>query len=77
MIFASIVRRAGALPCSGSDLSISRLVHKIAQILHKNAETVKSGGKIRDTHTSPVDAGLNPIQSVGLITEVRCIQFCV
>src|SRR5271167_4539394 len=70
MIFASVVRRAGALPCSDSDLSIFRLMHKVARILHKNAETVKRGCKIRCKHPSPVDAGSIPIQSVGLITGV-------
>jgi hypothetical protein len=45
MIFASIVRRAGALELSGSERSMRVIVnhwlHKFARILHKHAGTVK------------------------------------
>jgi hypothetical protein len=42
MIFASVVRRAGALPLSESDRSISGSMHKLARILHKNAHSVNA-----------------------------------
>jgi hypothetical protein len=42
MIFASVVRRAGALPLSESDRSISGSMHKLARILHKNAGPVNA-----------------------------------